>query len=114
MTTRRCDTCEFWVPSEQYNAACAFHPDDYHGACHRHAPSPTRGDVDYEVLKFLQMIAWTHADEDERKREFDNWEEAPHELSSWPGTNASQWCGDWQAKSELPDLRPVDDDPHRP
>jgi hypothetical protein len=98
---RRCDTCEFWVlGGETPLANEKKHPDDREGYCRRHAPAPFDHNSVYEVLRHLTHLSWAAVDEDERKNEFDGWEEASLHARAWPMTTGSDWCGDWQKRSE--------------
>ena len=95
--TKRCDNCEFWDLDDQWDESHneGRHPDDYVGNCHRNAPRPTMGNFEYEILKHITIVTWKHATEEEKEREFKNWEEAYLGEVSWPSTKASDWCGEW-------------------
>ena len=96
---KRCDTCEFWAPGDQRSYNPKRDPDDREGACHRNAPPATHGGFEYEVLKLLSIIAWERADEEQQQKDFNDWEEAPLGLSSWPATTGGEWCGEWELRT---------------
>jgi hypothetical protein len=73
------------------------HPDDREGRCRRHAPVPLLSDFQYEVLRFLSIVAWNIATDDEKKRDFDEWEDHAHVgHACWPTTTGADWCGEYQ------------------
>ena len=93
----RCDLCKFWVKGEQFGDDETRHVDEKRGSCHRLPPSPLVGDVAHEILEHLTQLV--HAsDSDLRENYFDSWEEAPQASSSWPTTEASDWCGEFSAR----------------
>ena len=66
------------------------------GECHRHAPRPTLGTFEHEVLKHLTTLSWNIATEEQKSMDFDSWEEAQSYPGHWPVTQAKDWCGDWR------------------
>ena len=99
--TKRCDTCEFWDCDDQWSTANddKRHRDDWIGNCHRNAVHPTLGDYEYHVLQAL----WLIAPEDDDLNQ--HWEECMLQTSSWPSTNARDWCGEWLQRE-----RPIKND----
>lgn len=99
MEQPRCDLCTFWKKSEQTNDR--RHPDDLEGECRRNAPSPRPFDFHYEVLKHLTTLSWNVSDEEDRKKHFDDWEEADCTgTTTWPLTFAHDWCGEFRRNPE--------------
>lgn len=93
--TKRCGTCEFWDRQDQWGGS------DVIGNCHRNAPRPTMGDFEHETLRHLTHISWTHVSDEEKEKEFDNWEEAELQEVTWPTTAVSDWCGEWQQRTRM-------------
>jgi hypothetical protein len=92
---RRCDHCAFWVVGEQREKD--LHQDDYLGTCHRHAPSPTKGDFEYRLLHALVLIA---PDDNDLLNNWEECVEANHPI--WPSTSATDWCGDYKQSDQTP------------
>lgn len=97
--TKRCDTCEFWAPGDQWPVDEEEDPDDQEGACRRHAPHPSLGEWEHEVMSMLSIIAWTHAPDEQKETEFRRWEQCYLQTCTWPGTTGSDWCGDWALRT---------------
>jgi hypothetical protein len=98
--TKRCDTCEFWAPGDQWPIKEKDPPDDRIAQCHRNAPRASLGDFEFEVLNLLSLIECYVGDTNEKsERETGDWEEACLRSSSWPATHGSDWCGEWQPQS---------------
>jgi hypothetical protein len=77
------------------------HPDDQRGQCHRHAPQPSRGQFEQEILEHLTTLAWKVSTAAEQETKFNNWEGAVNAgVSWWPGTFSHDWCGDFVAKPD--------------
>jgi hypothetical protein len=99
---RRCSDCAFWMINEHYGGPAllkpTIDPDYVGGTCRRNAPRPTLGDFEFEVLQHLTTVSWAHADEDQKKNDFDLWEEAYIDRCSWPTTKAEDWCGEFQPR----------------
>jgi hypothetical protein len=91
---KRCDQCAFWVVGGAWSGRQPTentHPDDYLGTCHRHAPSPTKGDFEYRLLNALVLIA---PDDHDLANNWEECVEACHPI--WPSTSATDWCGDFE------------------
>lgn len=96
--SKRCDTCEFWAHGDQWPPSSKEdkypgYLDDRIGSCHRNAPPASLGDFEYELLYFLTQLM------PEEGVNFENWEEAALQRSTWPSTGGGDWCGEWQAKT---------------
>jgi hypothetical protein len=98
--TKRCDTCEHWVHGEQYgkDREIGWHADDKTGSCHRYAPRATIGDFEYEVLHALNRLVCHFLEVPEDSPDLPNWEECMLGISTWPATNARDWCGEWKQR----------------
>jgi hypothetical protein len=93
MSSKRCDTCEFWeVDPHEVQRQQEWHADDRTGTCHRNAPRPTTGEHEYYVRMALVLVAPENDELDQ------HWEQAAEETSIWPGTHARDWCGEWNQK----------------
>jgi hypothetical protein len=105
---KRCDQCLHWVEGEEWGGV---QPNDgindrdgYRGSCHRHAPVPSRGDWEYEVLNHLSMLSWSTSNENRNDKNWERWEEAFIAYAVWPVTRAGDWCGDFE---RYPEPRPI-------
>jgi len=66
------------------------------GECHRHAPAPSHGGFESEMLSHTSLVSWMLADDPEKQLWSDKWEDAvSSESSCWPGTRRSDWCGEF-------------------
>jgi hypothetical protein len=87
----RCDKCRFWIPVRESEPD----GDDALGHCHRHAPSPTKGQFEVELLNHMTYLSWHFASDDYAKKEFQQ-EEAVFAASFWPATWGDKWCGEFE------------------
>lgn len=100
MRDARCDLCRFWMKDGD-TPRHYVHPDDQEGECHRHAPSPRSFDFHRETLKHLSTLAWHVSNEEERKENFEDWEEAASSgTTTWPITEGDEWCGEFLRGAE--------------
>lgn len=99
--TERCDRCRFWVLGDQWSAESQkdMHRDDRIGGCRRNAPHSTMGDVEYQMLNMLVILAWRDSVEEEQHM-LQDWEEAAQKGVSWPQTAGGDWCGEFRAKGK--------------
>jgi hypothetical protein len=87
----QCATCRFW--REDY-------VEEGVGLCRRHAPRPSHGQFEIEVLKHLTLLSWSIADDEEKQKLFNHWEEPHDRPSYWPATLDIDWCGEFERRRE--------------
>lgn len=89
-----CRRCRFWVAG-RHGPHGGSHPDDLPGECRRRAPVPVPN-AWATTLKYLTMISWRFCSEEERQKEFEDWEDVDDSCKTWwPNTRAVDWCGDF-------------------
>lgn len=99
----KCFTCKYWVAPK--NSDKGIPEEDWEGTCHRHAPRPTLGDFEHDLLNHVSNLSWDvvsdWADwsEEQKAFEFKNLEESHLEWCQWPRTTGESWCGEWQARA---------------
>jgi hypothetical protein len=86
-----CGKCRYWS-ADGYTTMNI-------GLCRRHAPQPSHGGFENEVLSHLTMLSWQVATDEQKGSSFRRWEEAiVRENSWWPATYDLDWCGEFSAK----------------
>ena len=91
-TDEACATCRFWLAGN----AGGRHREDA-GCCHRHAPRPSKGQFEFEVMKHLTTLSWQVATVQQKDADFNDWED-PIGCGDthWPKTGAIDWCGEYE------------------
>jgi hypothetical protein len=93
MSDPRCDHCKQWKRWDYEQAG--IHIDDQLGECHRNSPSPRSFYYWYPLMEMVWKIARDKWPEDEERPDWDS--ASPAE---WPCTTGSDWCGEFENKSE--------------
>lgn len=88
----KCAACRYWEPDYRDRHGLL---EDSRGLCRRHAPRPTHGQFEHQVLSHLSLLSFHLTDDPEKWS--GEWEDCVPEPSYWPGTSGDDWCGEYEA-----------------
>jgi hypothetical protein len=81
-----CGKCRYWLRGSN--------PKKDQGLCRRHAPSPTKGQFEHQLLAHLSLLSWHLTDDPEHWSS--DWEDAvSNGMTHWPATLDWDWCGEF-------------------